>query len=449
MISIALLYSRDTSDIADQLRSSIKETQKDWKTTLCPIISESDSMLWSAIRTGSLKADVVVFLASEQFLRDNKAHLSSLVKSNNVRYRFAGIVIGRSLRFPEMQITLDVEFPMDYTSNNSLVSDKLIDDFLGYCKIVDLANKNTANIKKEKHERSRKQTTLIFGSVLAYLSVIVCAMALLFSDGSTWSRHSAEMTLIFLCVFSLFIICALTYFVFTGIQKRREHAEQTEFGKDLDMSLSKNAQKGAVPSRSNPALELVSSVVPLLSYDLLDPVFSLLTHSKPEKEDIPYSGDLVDVEMSRAIGEDTYLPLGHLKLNWKQMKGYYDISKKQAKTAFNFAITICFIGIAIFIFAVLSPLIPIFASTDALVPIIGTIGGTIVELFAGTILVVYKKTLAQMNLYHQALADYQRYLSCINLVNLISDEEKRNQLYEQIISVEMNKTPHTQDDSSS
>ena len=163
--------------------------------------------------------------------------------------------------------------------------------------------------------------------------------------------------------------------------------------------------------------------------DLLDPVFSLLTNSKTGNANTPHSEDQVDAEMSRAIGEDVYLPLGHLKLNWKQMKGYYDISKKQATAAFSLAIVICFIGIAIFVFAVLSPIFPIFSSTNSLIPIIGTIGGTIVELFAGTILVVYKKTLSQMNLYHEALADYQRYLSCVNLVDMVSDIEKRNLLY--------------------
>ncbi len=92
------------------------------------------------------------------------------------------------------------------------------------------------------------------------------------------------------------------------------------------------------------------------------------------------------------------------------------------------------------IFAALSPLIPHFASEDSLVQIIGSIGGAVVELFAGTILIVYIKTLSQMNIYHKALSEYQRFLSCINLVSKIRNEEKQDELYEAIIREEMKKS---------
>lgn len=90
-------------------------------------------------------------------------------------------------------------------------------------------------------------------------------------------------------------------------------------------------------------------------------------------------------------------------------------------------------------FAILSPLIPYFRSENSLIPIIGSVGGAVVELFAGTILIVYIKSLSQMNLYHKALSGYQRYLSCINLVSKISSTEKQDQLYEDIIREEMKK----------
>lgn len=452
MLSIAFLYSRDVSDIAEQMQFAIKEVQTNWKANLFPILSEKEQEIWSAIKNGSFKADIIVFLASAQFLLENDSNISNLTKTNNTNYRFAGINIGQSSHFPKMQISLDVELLLDtnvqHVANGDAneIWDNLIQDIVGYCKIVELANENKENIRKEKRDKNRKQTSLMFGVVLIYLAGIICAMALLFSDSSSWSRQSAEMMLIFLCVFSAFIICALSYFVITGIQKRREHAEQTKFGNDLDSSLSRNPKVSAADAISHSTLELVANAIPLLGSDLLDPVFSLLTNSKTGNANTPHSEDQVDAEMSRAIGEDVYLPLGHLKLNWKQMKGYYDISKKQATAAFSLAIVICFIGIAIFVFAVLSPIFPIFSSTNSLIPIIGTIGGTIVELFAGTILVVYKKTLSQMNLYHEALADYQRYLSCVNLVDMVSDIEKRNLLYEQIISIEMSKLTNPQKD---
>lgn len=121
------------------------------------------------------------------------------------------------------------------------------------------------------------------------------------------------------------------------------------------------------------------------------------------------------------------------------MKGYYDISKQQAKTSFAWAIIISFIGIVLIAFAIISPLIPVFQNQNILIPVIGSIGGAVVELFAGTILVVYIKSLSQMNLYHKALSEYQRYLSCVNLVSKISTIQKQDQLYEEIIHEEIKK----------
>lgn len=445
MLSVAILHSIDAATIAKQLCSTITDTQKNWLATPYPLLNEEDSVSWTAIKNGTLKANVVVFLASEQFLQNNKQHLSNLIQPHSTRYRFIAITIGRSISFPKVQLPLDIELSLEPSNyNHEEIWKKTVSELLGYCTIVEIANQNNKNIKKEKRERSKKQTSLLLGIMLIYLAGIVCAMAIVFTDSNELTRSSAEMVLVFMSIFSALFISAASYFVFSGIQKRRDRADQTEFGNDLDMALSNSPQRVRKKETYSTTLEVVSSIAPLVSYDLLDAVFSLIKSRGDEKsQDSVLVGDPVDAEMSRTIGSESYLPLGHLKLNWKQMKGYYDISKKQATSAFVFAIIICFIGIGIFAFSVVSPFIPAFASNNTLIPIVGTIGGAIVELFAGTILIVYKKTLSQMNLYHEALSDYQRYLSCINLVSMISNEEKRDQLYSQIISSEMNKISMT------
>ena len=445
MLSVAILHAIDAATIAKRLCSTITDTQKNWLAKPYPLLNEEDSVPWTAIKNGTLKANVVVFLASEQFLQNNKQHLSNLIQPNNTKYRFITITIGRSISFPKMQLPLDIELSLEPSNyNHEEIWDKTVSELLGYCTIVEIANQNNENIKKEKRERSKKQTSLLLGIMLIYLAGIVCAMAIVFTDSNELTRSSAEMVLVFMSIFSALFISAASYFVFSGIQKRRDLADQTEFGNDLDMALSNNPHRVRKEEAYSTTLEVVSSIAPLVSYDLLDAVFSLIKSRGDDKaQDTDLVGDPVDAEMSRTIGSESYLPLGHLKLNWKQMKGYYDISKKQATSAFVFAIIICFIGIAIFAFSVVSPFIPAFASNNILIPIVGTIGGTIVELFAGTILIVYKKTLSQMNLYHEALSDYQRYLSCINLVSMISDVEKRDQLFSQIISSEMNKVSMT------
>lgn len=439
MLSVAFVYSQDTSETAKRLCSTINDTKEDWIATLYPIVNEEDSVLWTAIKNGRLKVDIVMLLASEQFLRENGMHLSNLTQPSNTKYRFARISTDSSLIFPKSEIVPDVELLIDvqnFTSNNNW--DNFICELVKYCDIVEIANKNNDKLKKEKLERKRKHASLLLGIIIVYLAGLILALSLLINDSSVWFRSSAEMIIIFLLVFLAFFVFSTIYFWFTGVQKRREHAEKAQFGNDLDAALSKGPRKTNNNQVYSAVLDIVADTAPLLSHDLLDAVFShLRTSSYVNNEDFDQSANNVATDQAPTIGDESYLPLGHLKVNWSEMKEYYRISKNQAKAAFNWAIAICILGILILAFAIASPFIPVFSSHNVLIPILSTIGGTIVELFAGTILLVYKHTLSQMNLYHEALADYQHYLSCINLASMVTDDEKRNQLYEQIITAEM------------
>ena len=137
-------------------------------------------------------------------------------------------------------------------------------------------------------------------------------------------------------------------------------------------------------------------------------------------------------------GDEEYYPIGHLRLNWKELKEYYQMSKLQSSKSFRLSVGSCIAGILIIVFALLSPLIPAYSSEkNSLIPLIGGIAGAVAELVAGTSILVYGKTLSQANLYHEALSHYQNYLSCINLVEKITSEEKRNEVYEKIIAQEM------------
>lgn len=136
---------------------------------------------------------------------------------------------------------------------------------------------------------------------------------------------------------------------------------------------------------------------------------------------------------------EVYYPIGHLRLNWNEIKVYYQISKDQASKSFKLACRSCMIGFAMIIFVLICPFIPQYSSVvkDSLIPLIGGIGGVITEIFAGTTFIVYNKALSQMNLYHKALSHYQTYLSCVNLIDKVPSPEKRTELYEKIIVKEM------------
>ena len=61
--------------------------------------------------------------------------------------------------------------------------------------------------------------------------------------------------------------------------------------------------------------------------------------------------------------------------------------------------------------------------TDYYTAIIPVIGGAITEFVAATALVVYQKSISQLNHYHQALHEDQRFLSSVNLIDKFHKEE--------------------------
>ena len=60
------------------------------------------------------------------------------------------------------------------------------------------------------------------------------------------------------------------------------------------------------------------------------------------------------------------------------------------------------------------------------------IGAAIVEVIAGTSLIVYKKSLEQLNHYYNSLHNNERFLSIVNIVSKVSPE-RQDEMYFEII----------------
>ncbi|MCL2569258.1 MAG: hypothetical protein FWE12_07535 [Oscillospiraceae bacterium] len=131
-----------------------------------------------------------------------------------------------------------------------------------------------------------------------------------------------------------------------------------------------------------------------------------------------------------------YDPLDLHKTALSEMKRYYEISRTQAESSFNLAKRMCVAGFVLLVVAVLIPLLPIDVGIE--VAIIAAATGAVVELFAGTTMLVYKKSLEQLNYYYSAIHQIERYLSCVNLVSLLSPE-RQDSMLEQIIREEIKK----------
>lgn len=126
--------------------------------------------------------------------------------------------------------------------------------------------------------------------------------------------------------------------------------------------------------------------------------------------------------------------LGRMMINLEDIKEFYTWSQKQAKAAFVLAVSMCILGFGLIIIACV---LPVAFKLSFQISIIPAIGGVITELIAGTALVVYRSSLAQLNHYHKALHEDERFLSSVNLLGKFTEDEMRDNMLQEIIRSEI------------
>ncbi|MCL2339575.1 MAG: hypothetical protein FWC59_01575, partial [Actinomycetia bacterium] len=115
------------------------------------------------------------------------------------------------------------------------------------------------------------------------------------------------------------------------------------------------------------------------------------------------------------------------------IKGYFLISKEQATKAFRLAVAASIWGMLLLTAAVIVG----FTSQNTAAAIIAAASGAVVEIFAGSVLVVYNRTLSQLNYYYSKLHNNERLLVLINLVDKLSGDTKKDALFTAIIKSEL------------
>ena len=84
-----------------------------------------------------------------------------------------------------------------------------------------------------------------------------------------------------------------------------------------------------------------------------------------------------------------------------------------------------------------SYLLPVVFRLSFQMSIIPAVGGAITEVIAGTALIVYRNSLSQLNHYHKALHEDERFLSSVNLLGKFSTVEARDDMLREIIRSEI------------
>lgn len=126
--------------------------------------------------------------------------------------------------------------------------------------------------------------------------------------------------------------------------------------------------------------------------------------------------------------------LGRMMINLEDIKEFYTWSQKQAKGSFILAVSMCICG---FILMVIAVILPITHKQSMEVSIIPAVGGMLTEVIAGTALVVYRNSLSQLNHYHKALHEDERFLSSVNLLGKFNSDTIRDDMLKEIIRSEI------------
>lgn len=133
-----------------------------------------------------------------------------------------------------------------------------------------------------------------------------------------------------------------------------------------------------------------------------------------------------DVTDTKRIGKKDIL--AQMLDNNDEIKEYFKISKKQAKSSFWLSVIACAVGIFMLGLAIYGAIVV----NDFKIAIIGTISGAITEVISGTVLWVHNKSALQLNHYYDALHQNEKFLSAINMADKLS-EARREEMYIEII----------------
>lgn len=131
--------------------------------------------------------------------------------------------------------------------------------------------------------------------------------------------------------------------------------------------------------------------------------------------------------------EETTDILKLMSINMREIKEYYVLSKNMARSSFRLSVSMCLLGFTLIASSIISVFILDTGLGSAVVP---AIGGAIVEVVAGTTLLVYKQSLDQLNKYYEALHENERFLSVVNITDKVSPE-KKDEAYMEIIQSQL------------
>lgn len=159
------------------------------------------------------------------------------------------------------------------------------------------------------------------------------------------------------------------------------------------------------------------------------------TSSAVDIDNNDYLGNLRTLLGSNVDDENVDI-LGLMLHNLKEIEEFYVLTKEQAKKSFHLSVGMCIAGFILFAGASVLSLV----WKENLFALLTALGGVVVEIIAGTSLLVYRKSLEQLNYYYSSLHNNERFLS---LINISSKTACKDELLTQIVLSELERLKQT------
>lgn len=382
-MKVYILASLDNISFAEKLLSNIRNA----KIISKPSINEIGSNINVALKRKMESADVVLAIIDEKFSDSVSLNLELQLAQMSVRENRNKVLIPVVLNKADVPKCIEGTLYIDCISDSEqdlCKTQLMIEKVLTHRKYI---------IRKDNLKGKNSRTSSMIIMTLAIEMFAMLFIVLLFKEnpfqmGSIGDESIITITFGIASVMLAFVALLTSYL---SIMKRRWQEDDEE---ELE-SYSRRLKRAIVPEEIK----------------------------QEEKKSSGNEGKKKEIDA-----------LERMMINLEDIKEFYTWSQKQAKASFILAVIMCISGFGLMIVAILIPIVFRLSFQMSIIP---AIGGVITELIAGTALVVYRNSLSQLNHYHKALHEDERFLSSVNLLGKFSSVEAQDDMLREIIRSEI------------
>lgn len=380
---VYILASQDKYSFAEKLLEDIRNA----KIISRPLINEVIVEISSDIKKKVANADIILAIIDKNFTNNVMLNTEFQLVLMESRKNKNKLLLPIVLDDADIPVALE---SMLYVKCNSLSKEDIEKTKLKIKSVLE-HRRYTVKTRNFKENQSRTSSMIILTLAIEMLAILFIVM--FFKEGPFGAGYLDDENIITLSIGLIAVMLSITtlFTSYFSIMKRRWQEDDEE---EIE-SYSRRLKRAIVPEEA-----------------IQDGQKGYRTEDTKKEIDA----------------------LGRMMINLEDIKEFYTWSQKQAKASFILAVAMCISGFVLMIGAVMLPVVFRLSFEMSIIP---AIGGVITELIAGTALVVYRNSLSQLNHYHKALHEDERFLSSVNLLGKFSTVEAQDDMLREIIRSEI------------